>query len=67
MTTETIFVLPEPIPGYDPIKCKRESHARTRRETAEMTKEEIREYYRKSSEEFWAEQKHRCTATKSQQ
>ena len=56
---ETTFVLPEPIPGYDPIKCKREAHAQTRRETAGMTKEEIREYFRKSSEKFWEEQRHR--------
>ena len=49
------FVLPPPIPGYDPVKCKREAHAQTRRETAGMTKEEIREYYHKSSEEFHRE------------
>ena len=59
MTNETTFVLPDPIPGYDPIKCKRESHARTRRETVGMTNAEIREYYHQRSKEFWAEQKRR--------
>ena len=39
-----------PIPGYDPVQCKREAHARIRKETDGMTDEEVREYFRKSSE-----------------
>ena len=39
---------PEPIPGYDPIQCKREAHARIRRETEGMTREEVREYFRQA-------------------
>ena len=64
MIKNETFVLPDPIPGYDPVKCKKEAHARARRETAGMTREEIREYYRRSSEEFWEEQRHRRTETK---
>ena len=55
--SETTFVLPEPIPGYDPIQCKREAHARMRRETKGMTTDEVLEYRRKNSEKFWEEQK----------
>ena len=43
------------IPGYDPVQCKREAHAQTRYETEGMNKEEIREYYRKNSEELQRE------------
>ena len=58
---EKTFVLPEPIPGYDPVKCKREAHARMRRETKGMTTDEVLEYRRKNSELFWEEQRHRRT------
>ena len=56
------------IPGYDPVQCKREAHARIREETKGMTSEEIREYFRKGSEEFWTEQRLRQAelATKNQ-
>ena len=40
------------IPGYDPVQSKREAHARIRRETEGMTREEVREYFRKGSKEF---------------
>jgi len=45
------------IPGYDPVQCKREAHAMIREETKGMTKEEIREYFRKGSEHFREEQR----------
>ena len=45
------------VPGYDPVQCKREAHARIREETKGMTSEEVCEYFRKGSEEFWAEQR----------
>jgi len=56
------------IPGYDPVQCKREAHAMIREETKGMTKEEIREYFRKGSENFREEQRLRRAelATKSQ-
>jgi len=45
------------IPGYDPVQCKREAHAMIREETKGMTKEEIREYFRKGNENFREEQR----------
>jgi len=41
---------PDPIPGYDPVQCKREAHARIRRETEGMTDAEVCEYFRQASE-----------------
>ena len=55
--SETTFVLPEPIPGYDPIRRKRAAHARMRRETKGMTTDEVLEYRRKNSEKFREEQR----------
>ena len=46
---------PTPIPGFDVIEWKRKVHDEIRQETAGMTKEEIREYFRKGSEEFQRE------------
>ena len=43
------------IPDFDPVKWKRQVHAEIQRETEGMTKEEIREYYRKNSEELQRE------------
>ena len=48
---------PEIIPGLDPVEMKRKVQAEIRRETEGMTREEIREFYRKGSEEFQAEMK----------
>jgi len=49
----------EPIPGFDSLKWKRERQAEIYRETEGMTREEVREYFRKGSEEFRAEIKRR--------
>ncbi|GEM_PF-3426908 len=43
---------PDPIPGYDPVQCKREAHARIRRETEGMTNEEVLEYFRRGAARF---------------
>jgi hypothetical protein len=40
------------VPGFDALQTKWDIQAQIRRETEGMTKEEIREYYRKSSEEL---------------
>jgi len=48
---------PEIIPGLDPVEMKRKVQAEIRRETQGMTREEIREFYRKGSEEFQVEMK----------
>ena len=56
---ETDWVWPDTIPGYDPVKCKREAHARIQRETAGMTDAEVREYFRRGEERFDAETKRR--------
>jgi hypothetical protein len=52
---KTTFVWAEPIPGFDVVEWKRKVHAEIRQETAGMTKEEIREYFRKGSKEFQKE------------
>ena len=57
MTKFETFVWPEPIPGFDPVQWKRQVHAEIQRETEGMTKEEVREYFRKGSEEFREEMK----------
>ena len=48
---------PEIIPGLDPVEMKRKVQAEIRRETEGMTREEVREFYRRGSEEFQAEMK----------
>ena len=48
---------PEIIPGLDPVEMKRKIQAEIRGETEGMTREEVREFYRKGSEEFQAEMK----------
>ncbi|MCL2303837.1 MAG: hypothetical protein FWC43_00685 [Planctomycetaceae bacterium] len=48
--TKREIVWPEPIPGFDPVKWKRQVHAEIERETEGMTKEEVREYFRQASE-----------------
>ena len=55
---------PDPIPGYDPVQCKREAHARIRQETEGMTREEVREYLRRGAERFDEEQRHRRMESK---
>ena len=49
----------EPIPGFDSLQWKRERQAEIYRETEGMTREEVREYFRKGSEEFQSEIKRR--------
>ncbi len=48
----TNFEWPEPIPGWDMLKWKDETQAEILRETEGMTDEEVREYFRKASEEM---------------
>ena len=50
-----------PIPGFDSLKWKAERQAQIYRETEGMTDEQMREYFRKGSEEFQAEIKRRRT------
>jgi hypothetical protein len=45
----------KPIPGFDSLKWKEERQAEIMRETEGMTREEVREYFRKGSEKFQAE------------
>ncbi|MGL4594773.1 MAG: hypothetical protein ACRCUY_08610 [Thermoguttaceae bacterium] len=42
----------KPIPGWDMLKWKDETQAEILRETAGMTGEEVREYFRKGAERF---------------
>jgi len=49
------FVWQDIIPDFDVMKWKDETQAEILRETKGMTREEIREYFRKGSEAFWAE------------
>ncbi|MGL6225410.1 MAG: hypothetical protein ACRC10_02150 [Thermoguttaceae bacterium] len=48
----TMYDWPKPIPGWDMLKWKDETQAAILRETEGMTDEEVREYFRKGSEEF---------------
>lgn len=48
----TKMIQPEVIPGWDLLKWKDETQAAILRETEGMTDEEVREYFRKASEEF---------------
>ena len=43
------------IPDFDVMKWKQETQAEILRETKGMTREEVRAYFRKASEEFQAE------------
>jgi len=45
------------IPDFDVLQWKRETQAEILRETEGMTDTEVREYFRKGSEEFQAEMK----------
>jgi len=45
------------IPDFDVLQWKRETQAEILRETEGMTDTEVREYFRKGSEEFQAERK----------
>ena len=45
----------KPIPGFDSLKWKREAQAEIYRETEGMTRKEIREYFRRGSKKFYAE------------
>ena len=45
------------MPDFDPIEMKEKIQAEILRETKHMTREEVREYFRKGSEEFQAEMK----------
>ena len=49
------------IPDFDVLKWKQETQAEILRETEGMTREEVREYFRKGSEEFREEQRLRRT------
>lgn len=49
---ETPFVWPEPIPGWDMLKWKDETQAAILRETEGMTDEDVREYFRKASDDL---------------
>jgi hypothetical protein len=50
----------KPIPGFDCLKWKDETQAEILRETKGMTREEVREYFRKESESFRAEMNRRA-------
>lgn len=57
--TKIKMIRPEVIPGWDMMKWKEETQAEILRETEGMTREEVREYFRKASEEFREEIKQR--------
>ena len=42
------------MPDFDPIEMKRKIQAEIQAETEGMTGEQVLEYFRKGSEEFWA-------------
>ena len=53
----------KPIPGFNSLEWKRETHAKIYEETKDMTREQIRERRRQASErmqkdreQYWAEQ-----------
>ena len=46
------MIKPKIIPGFDVLKWKTEMQAEILRETEGMTGEEVREYFRKGSEDF---------------
>ncbi len=48
----TNFNWPEPMLDWDLMKWKDETQAEILRETEGMTREEVREYFRKGREEF---------------
>ncbi len=51
-TLSTSFDWPEPIPGWDMLKWKDETQAAILRETEGMTDEDVREYFRKASDDL---------------
>lgn len=53
--TKTKYEWPGVIPGFDVIKWKEEVQAEIYEKTKNMTDEEVREYFRKGSEEFQKE------------
>ena len=54
------------IPDFDVMKWKQETQAEILRETKDMTREEVREYFRRASEEFQAEgERYRAERAKS--
>jgi hypothetical protein len=57
--TKHEMIQPQIIPGFDVLKWKQETQAQILRETEGMTDEEVREYFRRGSEEFREEQRHR--------
>ena len=59
---------PDIIPGLDPVDMKRKVQAEIRRETEGMTREQVREFFRKESEAFREETRLRRAelATESQ-
>ena len=59
--TKHEMIQPQIIPGFDVLKWKREMQEQIYRETAGMTREEIRAYIQTGSEEFREEQKCRKT------
>ena len=59
MTKLETLCYPDPIPGFDVLKWKRENQARILRETEGMTREEIRKHIRKGAERFDEGQKRR--------
>ena len=62
MKTHKEYFYPEPIIGFDVLKWKQENQTQIRCETEGMTDSEVREYFRKRSEAFQAEQRLRQAA-----
>ena len=57
--TKHEMIQPQIIPGFDVLKWKREMQEQIYLETTGMTREEIRAYIQKGSEEFREEQNRR--------
>jgi len=57
--TKHDMIQPQIVPGFDVLKWKREMQEQIYRETEGMTREEIRAYIQKGSEEFREEQRRR--------
>ncbi len=56
------FDWPEPMLEWDLMKWKAETQAEILQETAEMTREEVREYFRQAGERFDKERERRTKA-----